>query len=180
MTARPVAAAKFLVPALPGRHVTHPYPRAVLDAVAQLPLTVVVGVPGAGKSVMLQSWLHDRPGLRSAWLSCDARDADPATFWRALSATLTQAWPGRWLDVADLLDLDDGAVIVAVNPARAVRKHADPTLPGMARVRSGQAPAWFRSVPRGRLGLGSRTVTCGRARPDPARIPPFACWKGVP
>ena len=123
------------MPALPGRHVTHPYPRAVLDAVAQLPLTVVVGVPGAGKSVMLQPWLHDRPGLRSAWLSCDARDADPATFWRALSATLTQAWPGRRLDVADLLaeeepDLDGGAVIVAVNPTRAVRKHADPQLAG--------------------------------------------------
>jgi ATP/maltotriose-dependent transcriptional regulator MalT len=70
---------------------------------------------------MFQSWLHDRPGLRSAWLSCDARDADPATFWRALSATLTRAWAGRLLDVADLLaeeepDLDGGAVIVAVNP----------------------------------------------------------------
>jgi hypothetical protein len=41
------------------------------------------------------------------------------TFWLAVTATLTQAWPGRWLDVADLLaenepDLDD----VAVNPAR--------------------------------------------------------------
>jgi hypothetical protein len=81
------------------------------------------------------------------------------TFWLVLSATLTQAWPGRWLDVADLLakeepDLDDAAVIVTVNPARAVPKHADPHLTVMARVRSGQASAWFTSVrPRGRLGL---------------------------
>jgi hypothetical protein len=159
LTERPLAATKFLVPELPGRHVPHehPHPHGALDAAAQLPLTVVVGVPGAGKSVMLQSWLRDRPGLRPAWLSCDARDADPVAFWLALSATLTQAWPGRWLDVADLLaenepDLDD----VAVNPARAVRKHAHPHLAGMARVRSGQAPAWFTSVrPPGRLGLDS-------------------------
>src|SRR5256885_12054200 len=48
------------------------------------------------------------------------------------------------------------------------------TLQGDGRFRSGQAPAWFRSGrPPGRLGLGPRTVTCGRARPDPARIPPF-------
>jgi hypothetical protein len=112
-------------------HVPRPHPHGALDAAAQLPLTVVVGVPGAGKSVMLQSWLRDRPGLRPTWLSCDARDADPVTFWLALSATLTQAWPGRWLDVADLLaenepDLDD----VAVNPAQAVRKHADRTRQG--------------------------------------------------
>jgi ATP/maltotriose-dependent transcriptional regulator MalT len=81
------------------------------------PLTVVAGVPGAGKSIMLQSWLHDRPGLRPAWLSSDARDADPAAFQIAVSATLTQTRPGRWLDVADLLaegkpDLDDVAVAV--------------------------------------------------------------------
>ena len=103
--------------ALPGAHVQRPRLHAALDAAAQLPLTVVVGVPGAGKSVMLESWLHDRPGLRSAWLSCDARDADPVTFWLAVSATLTQTWPGRWLDVVDLLaeeepDLDDVAISV--------------------------------------------------------------------
>ena len=53
------------------------------------------------------------------------------------------------------------------------------TLQGMPRVRAGQAPTWFRSVGPGRLGFGPRTVTCGIVRPDPARIPPFVCWKGV-
>ena len=117
LTARPLAATTFLVPALPGGYVPRPRLHAALDAAAQLPLTVVVGVPGAGKSAMLESWLHDRPGLRPAWLSCDARDADPAAFRIAVSATLTQTRPGRWLDVADLLaegkpDLDDVAVAV--------------------------------------------------------------------
>jgi LuxR family maltose regulon positive regulatory protein len=116
LTARLLAATKFSVPALPGSYVPRPRLHAALDAAAQLPLTVIVGVPGAGKSVMLQSWLHDRPGLRAAWLSCDARDADPVTFWLALSATLTKTWPGRWLDVVDLAenepDLDDVAIAV--------------------------------------------------------------------
>jgi ATP/maltotriose-dependent transcriptional regulator MalT len=117
LTERLLAATKFSVPALPDRYVPRQRLHAALDAAAQLPLTLVVGVPGAGKSVMLQSWLHDRPGLRSAWLSCDARDADPVTFWLAVSAALTRAWPGRWLDVTDLLtekepDLDDVAIAV--------------------------------------------------------------------
>jgi hypothetical protein len=63
------------------------------------------------------------------------------TFWLALSATLTRAWPGRWLDVADLLaenkpDLDD----VAVNPARAVRRRADLHLAGDGSRPVRQAP----------------------------------------
>ena len=117
MTERLLAATKFLVPTLPGGYVPRPRLHAVLDAAAELPLTVVVGVPGAGKSVMLESWLRDRPGLRSVWLSCDVRDADPAVFWLALSTALIQAWPERWLDVVDLLaekepDLDDVAIAV--------------------------------------------------------------------
>jgi ATP/maltotriose-dependent transcriptional regulator MalT len=117
MTPRLLAATKFSVPQLPSRYVPRQRLHAALDAAAQLPLTVVVGVPGAGKSVMLSSWLHDRPELQSIWLSCDARDADPATFWLALGAALTRAWPDRWLDVVDLLaesepDLDDVAIAI--------------------------------------------------------------------
>jgi LuxR family transcriptional regulator, maltose regulon positive regulatory protein len=117
MTPRLLAATKFSVPELPSRYVPRQRLHGALDAAAQLPLTVVVGVPGAGKSVMLSSWLHDRPELSSIWLSCDDRDADPATFWLALGAALTHAWPDRWLDMADLLtesepDLDDVAIAI--------------------------------------------------------------------
>ena len=78
---------------------------------------MVSGVPGAGKSVVLESWLRDRPDLPRVWMSCDARDVDPVSFWRALSAALTRAWPDRWLDLIDLLaeaapDLDDVAIAV--------------------------------------------------------------------
>jgi len=64
LTARLLAATKFLVPVLPSRYVPRPRLHAALDAAAQLPLTVVVGVPGAGKSVMLESWLHVLLGLQ--------------------------------------------------------------------------------------------------------------------
>ena len=110
-----LATTKFWLPALPSRYVKRERLHAALDAAAELPLTVVVGVPGAGKSVMLISWLHDRPEVPWMWLSCDARDADPVTFWQALCAALTHAWPDRWLDMVDLLsetdpDLDDVAI----------------------------------------------------------------------
>src|SRR3954447_18590082 len=95
---RLLAATKFSVPAIPSRYVPRPRLEAALDGAAHLPLTIVVGLPGAGKSVMLASWLRDRPEERSIWLSCDARDVDPVTFWLALNAALTQAWPDRWLD----------------------------------------------------------------------------------
>ncbi|HVM63446.1 MAG TPA: AAA family ATPase, partial [Acidimicrobiales bacterium] len=112
-----MAATKFSVAALPSRYVPRPRLHGLLDAGAQLPLTVVVGVPGAGKSVMLRSWLHDRPAQRSIWLTCDGRDTDPVTFWTALTTALSQAWPDRWLDVVELLsereaDLEDVAIAV--------------------------------------------------------------------
>ena len=55
LTARRLAATKFLVPTLPGGYVPQPHLHAALNAAAGLPLTVVAGVPGAGKSIMLQS-----------------------------------------------------------------------------------------------------------------------------
>ena len=69
---RLLAATKFSPPALPSWHVPRHRLHAALDASAHVPLTVVVGAPGAGKSVVLVSWLRDRPELASIWLSCDA------------------------------------------------------------------------------------------------------------
>ena len=95
------------------RHRLH----AALDAGASVPLTVVVGAPGTGKSVVLGSWLHDRPGLASIWLSCDERDTDPVTFWSALTAALARRWPDRWLDATGLLgeaEPELGEVAIAI------------------------------------------------------------------
>jgi LuxR family transcriptional regulator, maltose regulon positive regulatory protein len=167
LTARLLAATKFSVPALPGSCVPRPRLHAALDAAAQLPLTVVVGVPGAGKSVVLESWLHDRPGLRSAWLSCDVRDADPVTFWLAVSAALAQAWPGRWLDAADLLaenepDLDDIAVAV-VNDLTDL---GEPVVLVIDDFQFAAAAAPSLSTLIGRLPAGCRVVVASRTEPQ--------------
>jgi LuxR family maltose regulon positive regulatory protein len=167
LAARLLAATKFSVPALPGRHVPRPRLHAALDAAAQLPLTVVVGVPGAGKSVMLESWLRDRPGLRPAWLSCDARDADPVTFWLAVSATLTQTWPGRWLDVADLLaetepDLDDVAIAVVNDLADL----GEPAVLVIDDFQFAAAAAPSLSTFIGRLPAGCRVIVASRTEPQ--------------
>ncbi len=117
MTSRLLAATKSLPPALPSWHVERDRLHVSLDAGANVPLTVVVGAPGAGKSVVLGSWVHDRPKLASIWLSCDERDVDPATFWSALTAALARRWPDRWHDATDLLgdaepELDDVAIAI--------------------------------------------------------------------
>jgi hypothetical protein len=187
LTARLLAATKFSVPALPGRHVPRPRLHAALDAAAQLPLTVVVGVPGAGKSVMLESWLHDRPGLRSAWLSCDAWDADPVTFWLAVSAALTQTWPGRWLDVADLLaeeepDLDDVAIAVVNDLADL----GEPVVLVIDDFQFAAAAAPSLSTLIGRLPAGCRVVVASRTEPQLAlhrlrrRAPPCSRRRAQP
>ena len=117
LTSRLLAATKFSPPSLPSRFVPRHRLHAALDAGAQVPLTVVVGVPGAGKSVALGSWLTDRPALVSTWISCDGRDADPVTFWSALVAALARRWPDRWLDATDMLseaEPDLGDVSIAI------------------------------------------------------------------
>ena len=117
MTPRLLAVTKFAPPTLASRHVPRPRLHAALDAGARVPLTVVVGAPGTGKSVVLGDWLHDRRDLGSIWLSCDERDADPATFWSALTTALDRRWPDRWVDATDLLDEvepDLGDVAIAI------------------------------------------------------------------
>ena len=55
-----------------------------LDQGEQARLTLVVGPAGAGKTMVISDWLAARPGRPSAWLSCDAADADPARFVAAI------------------------------------------------------------------------------------------------
>jgi LuxR family maltose regulon positive regulatory protein len=55
-----------------------------LDQGDQVRLALVVGPAGAGKTVALADWLASRPERPSAWLSCDAADADPVRFVAAV------------------------------------------------------------------------------------------------
>ncbi|MGY1753497.1 LuxR C-terminal-related transcriptional regulator [Blastococcus sp. SYSU D01042] len=71
-------------PASLGRPTSH-RPRllaALSRAVVDAPLTLISGCAGAGKTTLAADWRNGRSaGRRVGWLTLDAYDDDPATFW---------------------------------------------------------------------------------------------------
>ncbi len=101
--------AKFRPTMLPGTLVARSVLHDQLTAGAGQRLTLVVGSAGAGKSVLLSSWMATRPAGVTSWLSCDGADANPVRFWTGFIEA-PQAVESRFgADAADLLAMD-GAV----------------------------------------------------------------------
>jgi LuxR family transcriptional regulator, maltose regulon positive regulatory protein len=71
---------KFRAPQVPSHLVHRPRLFERLDQGEQRRLTLVVGSPGAGKTMLLADWLASRPHRAGAWLNCDVADADPVRF----------------------------------------------------------------------------------------------------
>ena len=69
----------------------------------QFPCTLVAGSPGVGKTVLLSSWVAERPEARCAWLSCDRWDHDELRFWTSIASALATVEPGGASDALDLL-----------------------------------------------------------------------------
>src|SRR5260370_14984830 len=81
---------KFSVPALPSTYLDRPRLQHALGAASIIPLTVVVGPMGVGKTTLLARFARSRPRGTTAWCSLDARDADPHVFGTSvLQAILT-------------------------------------------------------------------------------------------
>ncbi len=59
-----------------------------------LPLTLIYGPAGSGKTMLVAQWQASEPEDRSAWLSLDAGDNDPARFWIYVIEALRSALPG--------------------------------------------------------------------------------------
>ncbi len=80
-----IARARISPPHPPAGIVQRPRLLDALDAAAGKSLTVVTGPPGAGKTLLLSSWLAEReqPG-KTAWLSLERGDGRPAQFWGAV------------------------------------------------------------------------------------------------
>jgi len=100
------ALAKFWPPALPDTLVVRSGLHDRLTAGAGRRLTIVAGSAGAGKSVLMADWAAARPPGVTAWLSCDAADADPHRFWTGFIEVARAIEPGFGGDAADLLALD--------------------------------------------------------------------------
>ena len=103
----PLAASKLNPPRTPRWLVARARLLASLDAGVQGSLTLLTGPAGAGKTVLLSSWVTTTAALPGpvAWVSLDAADNDPARFWSYLLAALRQsgaAPPGGRLASLDL------------------------------------------------------------------------------
>jgi len=146
------------VPALPAFHVARPRLLDLLDAGGEVPLTAVVAPPGAGKSITLAAWIHDRcPD--AVWVPCTERDRDPVVFLGHVAVALRAAQGDRWLDAVELLgerdpdpedavdailkELEDGTAVIVLDDvhvareARAVLSRLVERLPAGSRVVTG-------------------------------------------
>jgi LuxR family maltose regulon positive regulatory protein len=78
------------------------------------PLTAVVAPPGAGKSVALAAWVHERCPA-AVWVGCEGLDSDPVVFWGHVGAALHAAQGDRWLDLVELLGEPEPDLVVVVD-----------------------------------------------------------------
>jgi LuxR family maltose regulon positive regulatory protein len=86
-----VLTSKITAPAVPGWVISRPRLTERIAAGAALPLTVVTGPPGAGKTMALASWAAAGtvPG-RVAWVALDEFDNRPGAFWSYVVEALRQ------------------------------------------------------------------------------------------
>ncbi len=77
-----------------------------LDRAAKAKLTLISAPAGFGKTTLLADWLATAPADQrgAAWLSLDAGDQHPATFWAYVMGALRTAAPGLGEDARRLLD----------------------------------------------------------------------------
>ena len=103
--ARPLIATKLYVPKTRRGLVTRPRLTAQLRRGAEVRLTLVSAPAGFGKTTLLADWLGETPddGRSVAWLSLDAADDDPASFWSYVVTALQGAVPGVGSSALDLI-----------------------------------------------------------------------------
>ena len=78
---------------------------SVCDAGADSRLTLLSAPAGFGKTTLLAEWLGESPGDERcvAWLSLDASDSEPASFWTYVVTALHTAVPGVGVSALDLV-----------------------------------------------------------------------------
>jgi LuxR family maltose regulon positive regulatory protein len=110
---------KLAPPAPPNDLVLRPRLHEALSAGTQRSLTLVSAPPGAGKTVLIASWVAAgaAPGT-AAWVSLDPADADRHRFWRLVAAALGVRVPvPRRGDLSATLDALAHALARRTKPA---------------------------------------------------------------
>jgi LuxR family transcriptional regulator, maltose regulon positive regulatory protein len=99
---------KFAAPGIVSHLVHRPRLFEPLDRGDGSRLTLVVGSPGAGKTMLIADWLANRPGRPAAWLNCDVADADSVRFASALIEAVRRGCgqPELGEDARQLLTVD--------------------------------------------------------------------------
>ncbi len=108
-------------PSMPRRMVHRPRVSLLLDETLTVPVTLVTGAAGSGKTTALLEWTEgqdevDAGGPRMAWTSLERIDDDLELFWRCVLASVDTAIPGCAERPLALLDREgpSGAIVAAL------------------------------------------------------------------
>ncbi|HET9853014.1 MAG TPA: LuxR C-terminal-related transcriptional regulator [Candidatus Limnocylindrales bacterium] len=94
MTAGPLLETKFHRPLGHGPLVPRHRLRERFERAAAAPLTLVSAPAGFGKTTVMAQLAEGADDARVAWLSLDASDSDPITFWTYVATAIDRAMPG--------------------------------------------------------------------------------------
>ena len=89
----PVFRARLRAPTLPRHFVRRQRLLALLDDLADYPVTAIVAPAGTGKTALASDWSR-HTGSPGAWVTLDAADAGVAALWRSLLDALDVLAPG--------------------------------------------------------------------------------------
>ncbi|RNL57348.1 helix-turn-helix transcriptional regulator [Arthrobacter oryzae] len=107
--ARPLIATKLFIPKVRRHVVTRPRLLDRLRRGTESRLTLVSAPAGFGKTTLLSAWLGgmEEDHRRIAWVSLDAADRDPASFWAYVVSALQTAVPGAGPSALELIASSD-------------------------------------------------------------------------
>lgn len=107
--ARPLISTKLFIPKVRRHVVTRPRLLDRLRLGAEARLTLVSAPAGFGKTTLLAEWLGgmEEDHRRIAWVSLDAADSDPASFWTYVVSALQTAVPGVGPSAMELIAPSD-------------------------------------------------------------------------
>src|SRR6185369_15454137 len=94
MTGGPLLGTKLHTPVSHGRLVPRPRLAAQMARATEATLTLVSAPAGFGKTTVMTDLAAQAGAAHVAWLSLDAEDDDPLTFWTYVIEAIDRAAPG--------------------------------------------------------------------------------------